>query len=79
MPTPTLKTHAVVIGGKTYYAKAQTKAGAIKLVSAALHGDATAEVATEDQLIEIGRKNLPVIGGEQQLDMLNGNNGADPR
>lgn len=70
MPAPTLKTHTVTIGGKKYYAKAKTKAGAIKLVSENLHGDASAEVATEDELIEIGRNNLPVIGAAEQLDML---------
>lgn len=70
MAHPKPKIHAVVIDGKTHYAEAVTKAGAIRKVNEHLVGSATAEVATQDQLIEIGRKNLVIIGGEQQIDML---------
>lgn len=63
------KIHAVTIDGKVHYAEGVTKQGAIRKVYEHLGSEATAEVASQDQLMEIGRHDLPIIGKSSQLDL----------
>jgi len=63
------KIHAVAIDGKIHYAEAVTKAGAVRKVYEHLGSEATAEVASQEQLIAIGKLDLPIIGKSSQLDL----------
>ena len=69
MTSPRHKIRAVTVNGITNYAYAATSAGARNAVIDSL--DLAVAVATAEQLIEIGRRGLAVIGlqaaeGEQE-------------
>ena len=69
MTSPRHKIRAVSICGMTHYAYAATNAGARNAVLDNL--DVTVAVATPEQLMDIGRRGLAVIGlqaaeGEQE-------------
>ena len=68
-PTPRHKIRAVTLNGMTYYAYAATSAGARNALIDTL--DISVAPATPEQLIDIGRRGLavigmPAVGGEQE-------------